>query len=374
MLILTTVAPLDSSERTIRPKKVEQPGGLASFLQLATLPSHTIALNASTQTHPYNTLSASISESGFPFIAINSQDMASSMFDDLFARVLPKYHVVDLASLDKAKNLAAYYTQDVAGGSMEIGHEPSVWRVTHRVLDTCIIFLGAVGQRFQLKTEVLNNCANVRMDSVVQDTQGGMVLAVEDKSPMVFGKHCTQQEVEELCGTPLHMDEIEEGFRSIILSPAPPEIVGSRDAGFQTRSHKAQLFAPTPEDLTTMILHTTAAAGRLRVDIPMMRVDKMQTLVTHVRSADVYVKDFLGAGSFGRVFLAEVFIHNLCYGQVVEKLANVSWKRISMSKPGHMPSSVACVVLAYPDITAISPANMLAFNTVASWLMFVAIL
>ncbi|KAH9957684.1 hypothetical protein BC827DRAFT_642266 [Russula dissimulans] len=71
-----------------------------------------------------------------------------------------------------------------------------------------------------------------------------------------------------------------------------------------------------------MMLHTTAAAGSLLVDIPMMRVDKMQTPVTHVRSADVYMKDFLGAGGFGRVFLAELFIHNLCYGQVVVKLAN----------------------------------------------------
>ncbi|KAH9952385.1 kinase-like domain-containing protein [Russula dissimulans] len=112
-----------------------------------------------------------------------------------------------------------------------------------------------------------------------------------------------------------------DGMRDTV--PAPPQIVGSRDAGLQARSHKAQLFAPAPpEDLTTMMLHTTAAAGRSLVDIPMMRLDKMQTPVTHVRSADVYLKDFLGAGSFGRVFLAELFIHDLCYGQVVVKLAN----------------------------------------------------
>ena len=71
-----------------------------------------------------------------------------------------------------------------------------------------------------------------------------------------------------------------------------------------------------------MVLHTTAAAGRLPVDIPMIRVDKTQTLITSDPSADVYVKKFLGAGSFGRVFLDELYIHNLCYGDVVVKLAN----------------------------------------------------
>jgi hypothetical protein len=71
-----------------------------------------------------------------------------------------------------------------------------------------------------------------------------------------------------------------------------------------------------------MVLHTTAAAVRLIVDIPMMRVDKTKTPVTYVWSAEVYMKEFLDAGSFGRVFLAELFIHNLCYGQVVVKVAN----------------------------------------------------
>ena len=69
------------------------------------------------------------------------------------------------------------------------------------------------------------------------------------------------------------------------------------------------------------MLHTTAAAGRLLVNVPMMLVDKMQTHVTSVGHADVYVKTLIGAGGFGRVFLAELFIHNLCYGQVVVKLA-----------------------------------------------------
>ena len=70
------------------------------------------------------------------------------------------------------------------------------------------------------------------------------------------------------------------------------------------------------------MLHTIAAAGRLLVNVPMTRVDKMQTHVTSVWHADVYVKNFIGAGSFGRVFLAEVVIHNLRYGQVVVKLAH----------------------------------------------------
>ena len=70
------------------------------------------------------------------------------------------------------------------------------------------------------------------------------------------------------------------------------------------------------------MLHTTAAAGRLLVDIPMKRIDKMQMPVTSVLGADVYVKSFLGAGSFGRVFLAELLIGNVFYGQVVVKLAN----------------------------------------------------
>ncbi|KAH9958491.1 hypothetical protein BC827DRAFT_567251 [Russula dissimulans] len=108
--------------------------------------------------------------------------MASSMVDDLFDRVLPKHRVVNPTSLREAENLATYYTQEATQGPMRIGREASVWLVTHRVLGTCITCLGAVGQRFQLETEVLNSRVNVQMDSVVRDTQGCMVLAVEDKN------------------------------------------------------------------------------------------------------------------------------------------------------------------------------------------------
>jgi hypothetical protein len=181
-------------------------------------PSHTTIPTASTQTHPYDTVSVSISDSDFPFAAINFQDMASSMIDDLFDRVLPKHRVVNPTSLREAENLATYYTQEATQGPMRIGREASVWLVTHRVLGTCITCLGAVGQRFQLETEVLNSRVNVQMDSVVRDTQGRMVLAVEDKSPKVFGKHCTKEEIDALCQTaPLRMNNTEHGFRSIFF-------------------------------------------------------------------------------------------------------------------------------------------------------------
>jgi hypothetical protein len=140
------------------------------------------------------------------------------MVEDFFGRVLPGHHVVDSTCLGEARYLASNHIRGVTQGTTGIGHEASVSLVTYRVLNTCITCLGAVGQRFQLETEVLNNRVNVQMDLVVRDTQRRMVLAVEDKSPKVFNKHCTDQEVDALCRTvPLRVNDTEHGFRSIFF-------------------------------------------------------------------------------------------------------------------------------------------------------------
>jgi hypothetical protein len=65
-----------------------------------------------------------------------------------------------------------------------------------------------------------NSLVNVQMDSVIRSTQGeeGIVLVVEDKSPKVFGKHCTKEKFDGLCRTGvLHMHSTESGLRSIFF-------------------------------------------------------------------------------------------------------------------------------------------------------------
>jgi hypothetical protein len=73
----------------------------------------------------------------------------SSMVKDLFGRVLSGYPIANQSSLDGAETLASLHTE-------HIGREPSVWRGTHRILDTCITCLGAVQRRFRLELEVRN--------------------------------------------------------------------------------------------------------------------------------------------------------------------------------------------------------------------------
>ncbi|OCB87163.1 hypothetical protein A7U60_g5678 [Sanghuangporus baumii] len=99
--------------------------------------------------------------------------------------------------------------------------------------------------------------------------------------------------------------------------PAPPPIAKNRD-------RKRIDLAPLGPlgDVTSMVLHTTAAAGRILIDIPMTRIDKPQTVLNDIRSAHVHVVDFLGAGTFGRIFLAELFVDDLYYGKFVVKFAN----------------------------------------------------
>ncbi|KAH9956281.1 hypothetical protein BC827DRAFT_1386065 [Russula dissimulans] len=147
---------------------VEPPAGggnptlvqMADSLRLVTLPSRATTATTSTQTHPYDTLSVLISDKDFPFVAIKLQDMASSMVKDLFGRVLSGYPIANQSSLDRAETLASLSTQ---------GEE-------------------------------------------------GIVLVVEDKSPKVFGRHCTEEKFDGLCGTGvLHMHSTETGLWSIFF-------------------------------------------------------------------------------------------------------------------------------------------------------------
>ena len=136
------------------------------------------------------------------------------MIEDLFGRVLPTYQLVDDSEtiLEKAR-----YFADTFNHTGPIGHESSVWLRTHRVLDICVASLRAVGRSFQYETEVWNNTANVRMDAVVKEGTN-IRLAVEDKSPKIFRRHCTEVEINALCGNgDLHMDKEERGFRSIFF-------------------------------------------------------------------------------------------------------------------------------------------------------------
>ncbi|KAL5503717.1 hypothetical protein ACEPAH_7788 [Sanghuangporus vaninii] len=248
------------------------------------------------------------------------------------------------------------------------------------ILDTCIACLEAVGLMFKMDPKKLNKHANVKMDSVVVSITTGAGLAVEDKSPKVFEEHCNEKNIDALCGNGLlRLQDTEQGFRStltiymvkerlrwglincgthirivrieyekgrpyaiiseeilphfpapssvyslIYLVQEPPPPTNPDRAGVQTRQGVGarKITIVSPGDVTSMVLHTTAAAGRILVDIPMMRIDAPPTILGDIRIADVYVVDFLDAGTFGRIFLAELFVHDLCYGQVVVKLAN----------------------------------------------------
>ena len=56
------------------------------------------------------------------------------------------------------------------------------------------------------------------MDVVIKRRRDSAGLAIEDKSPKVFGKHCTNEEVDTLCGNEvLHLNDREHGFRSIFF-------------------------------------------------------------------------------------------------------------------------------------------------------------
>ena len=157
-------------------------------------------------------MSLLISGKDVPFFAIKCPQMASLMVEDLFNRVLPTNPLVDKPKLLWTSGLLP--TFDYTGA---IGHEISVWLRTYRVLDICISSLRAVGLSFRYRTEFMNNAANVRMDTVV--VQGTDIrLAMEDKSPKVFLKNCTEEEIGALCGSEyLHMNGGERGFRSIFF-------------------------------------------------------------------------------------------------------------------------------------------------------------
>ncbi|KAL5527002.1 hypothetical protein ACEPAF_8731 [Sanghuangporus sanghuang] len=371
---------------------------LEVFLQTTTLPLRDVVPTSSTHAHEYDTVRASILEKDVPFSAIKFNKMASSMVDNLFTQVLPAKPIKNIAPLSRARELARNY-EAIARSSLD--HEPAVWRGTHNILDTCIACLKAVGLMFKMDPEKLNKHANVKIDSVVVSITTGAGLAVEDKSPKVFEEHCTEKNIDALCGDGfLRLQDTEHGFRAIFFKltiymvkerlrwglincgthmrivrieyekgrpyviiseeilphfPAPSSVYslicymlltcdcevpifdGIRDlvqepppltnpdrAGVQTRQgvEARKITLVPPGDVTSMVLHTTAAAGRIHVDIPMMRIDAPPTILSNTRIADVYVVGFLDAGTFGRTFLSELFVHDLCYGQVVVKVAN----------------------------------------------------
>ncbi|KAL5485593.1 hypothetical protein ACEPAI_6634 [Sanghuangporus weigelae] len=188
---------------------------LEVFLRTTTLPFRDVVPTSSTETDKYDTVRASILEKDVPFSAIKFNKMASSMVDNLFTQILPAKPVKNVAPLSRARALAWNY-EVVARSPLD--HEPSVRRGTHNTLYTCIACLEAVGLMFKMGTEKLNKRANVKMDSVAVTMTTGAGLAVEDKSPKTFEEHCTEENIDALCGDRvLRLQDTEHGFRAIFF-------------------------------------------------------------------------------------------------------------------------------------------------------------
>ena len=141
--------------------------------------------------------------------------MSSRIIDDLFERVLPANDVTDPRQLVTAVHLAKYYR--CASARIRLTGEPAVRQATSQLINVCVAGLSALGLSYEQVTKNTNNRVNVCIDSLVRCPGAGL-LAVEDKSPKVYGKHCDDSEISALCKTGfLTLSTKEEGFRAIFF-------------------------------------------------------------------------------------------------------------------------------------------------------------
>lgn len=149
--------------------------------------------------------------------------MASKMTDDMLKHVLPPTVVKRPSELSKARRKAKDYRTDTI--NEPIISEAVVGGATSSITNVCRACAAAVGLDYEQCPQHWNKHANVIMDWRIglrniggAPHTGHPGLAIEDKSPLTYGGHCTDDNIRATCESDLtRRDAEEEGFCAIIL-------------------------------------------------------------------------------------------------------------------------------------------------------------
>ena len=173
------------------------PADLNKILHVTSPPERKTSDTASESTHPYDMLTLGLSPDQIPFTLVKFERMSSCIIDDLFKRVLRAHEVIYPSRLVTAIHLAKYYNTFTR---VSLAGEPAIREATSHLINVCSASLSALGLSYEQVREHTNIRANVHIDSLVRGPGGGL-LAVEDKSPKVYNKHCNDTTISALCGT-----------------------------------------------------------------------------------------------------------------------------------------------------------------------------
>jgi hypothetical protein len=194
------------------------------YILTRSFPHPQITLDKSGTTCPYIALgTASEALKDVPYYMAQDTSLTSSMYADLQSRVLQGHTLDSLAFAYAESNY-----QQLKRENIRIEYESSVWTLTDQRFRICMYLLSALGVSCVSSSEDEEKSIGVKMDrfySRSEDKNANGLVAWEDKSPLVFQKHCTTENIIALCGPIRVGTATEKGFRAMVFKVSPAEIL-----------------------------------------------------------------------------------------------------------------------------------------------------
>jgi hypothetical protein len=188
-----------------------------AFILHSNFPRYEVRPTESTKTHGYSSVGHALPAEDVPFFLSQDRTLVDRMAADLRARVLPAFKTLeDLASFEFAKSRLREIDTRAAKNEIILTHEPSVWKVTDDQLAVCTNLVRALGCTLPIDSEVNEATVGVVIDRLVRERGNGL-LGWEDKSPAVFAKHCTEENISQTIGAIEIAVSGETGFRGILF-------------------------------------------------------------------------------------------------------------------------------------------------------------